>query len=143
MSDAIQGLDTYRRPRFETLVLGSFAFLALILVGLGVFSLVSATVSFRRRELAVRSAVGASPRRLVRLILRELLLPVCAGLSSGAFGTWVASSMLQARQADFHGVGGQLTVVVILVVVVVAMIAAYVPTRRVSHIDPAITLRAE
>ena len=90
-SDDINGVTAYRNPRFQTLVLGSFATLALGLTALGIFGVVAFLIAARTHEMGIRMAIGATPRSLVGLMVRQTLVPVGAGLVLGLMATrWVS-----------------------------------------------------
>jgi ABC-type lipoprotein release transport system permease subunit len=142
-SDSISALTAYRNPRFQTLVLSTFAVLALALTALGIFAVVGFAVAARMREIAVRLALGASPRALVLLIVRQALTPVLLGLLLGLVATqWlrqVAEAQLyQVDVRDPFTLG-----VAAATVVSAAIVAAYLPARQASRVDPAVVLRAE
>jgi putative ABC transport system permease protein len=142
-SDSISALTAYRNPRFQTLVLSTFAVLALALTALGIFAVVGFAVAARMREMAVRLALGASPRALVLLIVRQALTPVLLGLILGLLATqWlrgVAEAQLyQVDVRDPFTLG-----VAAATVVSAAIVAAYLPARQASRVDPAVVLRAE
>ena len=143
VDDAIESLDSYRNPRFQTVVLGSFATLALALASLGVFAVVVATIETRRRELAVRSAIGASPKRLVSLVMRQTLVPVAVGVASGALAAELSWRIVQSRIADVARANPRTLAVAAVVVVTAAFLAAWFPARRATRIDPVTVLRAE
>ncbi|MBZ5498918.1 MAG: ABC transporter permease [Acidobacteriia bacterium] len=142
-TDSIGALTAYKNPRFQTLVLTSFAAMALGLTVLGVFGVVASLVATRTREMGIRVAIGASPQSLVRLFLRQTLLPVAAGLVLGLLATHWAARLAEAQlfKVDTHDP----TTLALAGVAVVgtALIAAYLPARRAARVDPIVVLRAE
>lgn len=135
-TESIGALAFYRNPRFQTWVLGSFAALALGLTGLGTFGIVAFMVAIRRREMGVRLAIGAAPPALVRFMVRQALAPVTVGLSLGLAVT--------ACISHFRQVSDPVTLALATGTVAgTALLAAYIPARRVSRIDPTIALRQE
>lgn len=142
-SDSIRDLTAYRNPRFQTLVLGSFAGLALLLTGLGIFGVVSFSIVARTHEMAVRLALGATPRSLANKAVTQTLLPVTIGLVVGyiliRWSTRFASSQLVG--IDVHSPAMLLSAMI--VVVTIAMLAAYLSARRVWRVDPITVLRME
>jgi len=142
-SDSIDALTVYRNPRFQTLVLGGFAMLALGLTALGTFSVVAFAVAARKREMGVRLSIGATPRSLVRLVVRQALTPVVLGLFIGLAATeWL--KRLAAAQLFAVDVRDPVTLATAaLVVVSAALLAAYLPARHASRVDPVTVLRAE
>ena len=128
-------------PRFRTLLLGVFSFLALLLAAIGIYGVLAYGVTARMRELGIRIALGATEVGVVRLVLVGSALLVIPGLLIGlgaALGaTRVLSSFLfQIRANDlvtYLGASG--------VLLAVAVLAAYVPARRAGRIDPLITMK--
>ena len=106
-SAAIADQAGYRNPRFQTLVLTTFAVLGLTLTALGVFGAVAFLVATRTREMGVRLALGAQPRSLVRLVVWQALAPVAIGILAGLVATrgcapcrGAADRRERARSAD-------------------------------------------
>jgi len=133
--------DAVQLDRFAMLLITLFAVAGLITAAGGVYALLAYTVVQRRREIAVRMALGASPRRVARSIVMESLVLALAGGTIGIVGA-VASSRF-ARRLLF-GVAPQdpvtlVTAVAVLLVVVVA--ASWLPARRAALIDPARAMR--
>jgi putative ABC transport system permease protein len=142
-SDSIAGLIAYRNPRFQTLVLGSFAALALVLTATGILGVVSFVTAARARELGIRIAIGATPSSLVALMLRQTLMPVGVGLIVGLVATRWAGRLAEAQLFDINVHDPATLAVASAVVLVTAVFAAYVPARRAGSVDPIATLRAE
>ncbi len=136
-------MDTYKNPRFQTLVLTSFAAMALGLTVLGVFGVVATLVSARTREMGIRVAIGATPQSLVHLFLRQTLVPVAAGLALGLLAArWLARlAEAQLFKVDAHDPAT--LAMAAAAVVGSAFIAAYLPARRAARVDPVVVLRAE
>ena len=133
--------DAVQLDRFAMLLITLFAVAGLITAAGGVYALLAYTVVQRRREIAVRMALGASPRRVARSIVMESLVLAMAGGAIGIAGA-VAGSRF-ARTLLF-GVGPQdpvtfVAAVAVLLVVVVA--ASWLPARRAALIDPARAMR--
>jgi putative ABC transport system permease protein len=141
--DVIRGLTAYRNPRFQTLVLGSFAVLAIGLTGVGVFGIVAFLVATRTREMGIRLALGARAESLVRLIVRQSLAPVAVGLLFGLIATRWASRLAEAQLFKVETRDPVTLAVAALTVVAAALLAAYLPARRASRVDPAVVLRVE
>jgi putative ABC transport system permease protein len=135
--------ESLGESRFRTYLLTAFAAIALLLVGVGLAGLVAYTVSQRRREMGVRMALGASPGQVMRLALLQGLRPVLAGVAVGIplalVGTRLLAGMLYGvSPADPFSFG-----VVPLILMLVALVACYLPARRVLSIDPSEAMRAE
>jgi predicted permease len=129
------------RPRLYAVLLGSFAAVALVLTGVGLFAMLAYTVEQRRRELGVRLALGASPRGLVALVVREGIVAAGAGLLAGL----VASAWLTRFFGTLlYGVtaGDRLTYLTVAIVLLIVVGAAtFVPARRAALLDPLRALR--
>jgi len=129
--------------RFQTLLLGLFATVALLLAMAGVYGLVSFTVSQRTSELGLRMALGAQPREIVALTLSSGLRLTLVGIAIG----WVASlalsrviaSMLFATSAR----DPLIFVAVPLLLLAVAAVASTAPAIRAARVDPMVALRVE
>jgi predicted permease len=129
------------RPRLYAVLLGSFAAVALMLTGVGLFAMLAYMVEQRTRELGVRLALGASPRGLVTLVVREGMVAAGAGLLGGL----VASAWLtRFFETLLYGVtaGDRLTYLTVpIVLLIVVGAATFVPARRAALLDPLRALR--
>ncbi len=131
------------QPRFRTLLIGLFGLIALLLAAVGIFGVISYSVSRRTHEIGIRVALGATPANVLQLILGESAKLVLFGLGLGipaalALTRFLASLLFEVHPADpltFIGVAILLTMV--------ALIACYVPARRAMRVDPMVALRYE
>jgi predicted permease len=142
-SDSIDALAAYRNPRFQALVLGTFAGLALVLTSLGIFAVVAFVVAGRTREMGVRLALGASPHSLVRLVVRQAVTPVGIGILAGLAASQWLRRIAETRLFDVNAHDPVTLVAAVTTVAVAAVIAAYLPARRTTRVDPIEVLRAE
>jgi predicted permease len=139
-----QVLDRFLiRERMLALLSSTFGLLALVLVAVGLYGVVSNTVSRRTKELGIRLALGAGPRRIVRLILREAALLLALGSLAGiplvlAIGRVIRSLLFGVQPLDSMSLGAAIALLTI-----VAGIAAWLPARRAAHVDPLVALKAE
>jgi ABC-type antimicrobial peptide transport system permease subunit len=125
------------------MLMSAFAVLALLLAAVGIYGMLSYTVSHRRREFGIRLALGARPSGVLRLIVREGLTLVVAGCAIGLVGTYAAGRSLsgflfEIAPWDPVTLGG-----VLAVVLGVATLACLIPGRRAAAEDPAGALRAD
>jgi putative ABC transport system permease protein len=142
-SDQIATQLEIRDPRFQLIVLGGLAAIALGLTALGVFGIVGYTVSARTREMGVRLALGASPAGLAALVIRQWLSPVVFGVALG-FGLIMLGRGLAEAQFYRVNVHDPLAMTAAMAVVVVsALLAAFLPARRAAAIDPVEVLKAD
>ena len=129
--------------RFALFVFGIFAALGVLLAGIGVYGVVSYAMSRRTREIAVRLALGASPRRLVGLVLRDgaawTVLGLAGGLSGAAMLTrYLESLLFRVGPHDVVTFGG-----VALLLAAVALGASLIPALQAMRVDPMRALRSE
>jgi putative ABC transport system permease protein len=135
--------DALRQQRISAVLITGFALGALLLAGMGLFGVVSGSVTRRRHELAVRLAVGADHGRLLRLVLREGAVLVGIGILLGVPGVYFAGTVLRGVLVGVSPTDPATLVTVTLGLGLVAMVACYLPARRVLGIDPAQSLRQE
>ncbi len=124
-------------------LLAGFAGFGLVLASLGLYAVISYSVSQRRREIGVRMALGAAPLAMQGQILTQTMTVAAIGLAIGLPAAWMAAKAIQGLlfgivSSDPVTFGGVATVVAI-----VAGLAGYVPARRASRIDPVLALRSE
>jgi len=128
-------------PRMGAGLLSMFGLLAMLLAALGVYGVVSYSVGQRRREIAIRMAIGAARHDVIRLIVRQGMRPVLIGIGAGILGALglaraVASLLFGIGSADPLSFGGAS-----LLLALVALAAVYWPARRASGQDPLAALR--
>ena len=129
--------------RFATFVLVAFAALALALATTGLYGVVSYNVAQRRREIGVRAALGATRTALMRMVLRDGLVPAAAGVALGLFVSFFATRAMTSMLFGVAPLDRVAFTVSALLLLVVAGAACVVPARRAAAIDPALALRAE
>ena len=131
------------QSRFGTFILAAFAALALMLAAVGIYGLVSFSVSQRTSEMGVRLALGARPGQIGVLVLRQGLAlavaGVCIGLGVAALGGRVLAALLYETSATEPAIYGGLA----LLLLTIAAVACYVPARRAMRVDPMRALRAD
>ena len=120
-----------------------FAGVAFFLAAMGLFSLVSLDVAHRRRELAVRLALGASRQDVLRGVLSSAAWKVAAGVAAGLAGAVVATRAMRALLYGVEPLDTMTYVGVVMIVTVVVAVAAWAPARRAAGIDPMTLMRAE
>jgi ABC-type antimicrobial peptide transport system permease subunit len=135
--------DSTAQPRLTTLLLGGFAALALVLALVGVYGVTSYAVSQRAREMALRLALGAQRREVVRLVIRQGLgfaaVGVVIGLAGAAAGTRLMTGLLFGITAT-----DPLTfLAAAIAVVMVAVAATCAPAWRAARIAPIVLLRSD
>jgi putative ABC transport system permease protein len=140
--DELIGTSTSDR-QFSTLLLTVFAALALLLAAIGLFGLVSYSVSQRTGEIGIRMALGASRGSVNRMVLLDGLKPALAGLALGIVAAVFATRILR-NQLFGVTAGDPLTFMAVpLVLLLVAAVACYLPAVRATQLDPTAALRAD
>jgi putative ABC transport system permease protein len=130
-------------PRFHLTLLALLSGSALVLATIGIYGLLAFSVASRTREIGVRSALGASQTLIARMVLREGLALVVAGVAIGLAVAFVATRSLEALLFEIEP-GDPLTFAAIAALLLaVALLACYLPARRAARIDPLTALRTE
>jgi predicted lysophospholipase L1 biosynthesis ABC-type transport system permease subunit len=131
------------QPRQWATLLGAFAATALGLAAVGVFGMLSYMVSTRRREIGVRMAIGAQPRRIVQMVVRSGLMHAVIGSALGLAAALVGTRALTSVLYDVSP-GDPITLgLATLALLVVALFACWLPARRAAAIDPLEAIRHE
>ena len=125
------------------LLMAVFAGLALILAALGIYSVLSYGVSQRQQELSVRMALGAQPRDVWWLVIRQGLGLALLGAAAGAAGAFALGRTLSSLLFGVSAADAASFSIAIAVAIAAAVAACYVPARRAARLDPLQGLRAE
>ena len=129
--------------RFRVMLLGAFAGVSLLLSAIGIYGVISYSVTQRTREIGIRAALGAGRGDVMRLILRHAMGLAVLGLLLGVAGSFGLTRLLQNL---LFGIGDRDPVTLVTVFVVlglVALAACLLPARRATRVDPVIALRSE
>ncbi len=129
------------RPRFNATLLASFAAAALLLSAIGVYGMMSYSVSWRMRDLGVRLALGADSGRLTRLVLGNCLRLAVIGAGVGMLGSFALARVARAVMPDVATLDTRMVVIAACIIVAVATLAALGPARRAGTVDPMVVLR--
>ena len=144
MQELVSG--SMARQRFPMLLLAAFAVLALLLASVGVYGVISYSMTQRVREIGIRMALGAVKRDVLRMVIGQGLRLAVAGVAMGTVAALLFARLLASFSHLLYGVGAQdpLTLIVVsLVLIGVALLACYLPARRASRVDPMVALRNE
>jgi len=131
------------RPRFNAALVAGFAGAALLVAALGVYGMLPYSVSSRVREIGVRLALGAAPHRIVRLIVAEGLTLATLGVGLGLLAAFAAGRLMRSLLVDVSPYDPRIFVGVTAGMLAVAYLAALLPARRASAVDPMVVLRQE
>jgi putative ABC transport system permease protein len=135
--------ESLASERFTLILFGSFAVVALFLATLGIYGVVAFSVAQRSHEIAVRMALGATRNRVVALMVREAAVLAAIGMGLGLVGAYFVGRAMQSmlfgvRALDLSAFGS-----VGLILLGAALLACYLPARRVASIEPMRVLRTE
>jgi putative ABC transport system permease protein len=131
------------RQRFYAAVMGVFAAIAVLLSAVGVYGVLAYAVGQRTREFGVRTALGATGRDVLALVLRQGLLLTCIGIGIGLAGAIALTRYLEGMLYEVTPVDPLTYVAVVALFAAVTSIASYLPARRATKIDPLRALRYE
>jgi putative ABC transport system permease protein len=135
--------ESLAQPRFNTMLITIFAVVALVLASVGIYGVISYSVSQRTHEIGVRIALGAQPGDIFKMVvgqgLKLALFGVSAGLAASFALTRVMASLLYEVQATDPATFAAIAVTL----TAIALLASYIPARRATRVDPMISLRYE
>ena len=131
------------RQRFYALLPGFFAVIATVLGVVGIYGVLAYAVGQRTQEFGVRLALGAQPSDILRLVLRRGILLTALGIVIGVAGAMALSRYLRGMLFELTPLDPTTYLIVTLLFAAVALVAAYLPTRRATRIDPAVALRSQ
>lgn len=129
--------------KFNTLLLGIFAGLALLLAMIGIYGVLSNLVASRVREIGIRIAIGAAPVEIGKLIMRQGMLPISIGLAAGLIGIYALSRFMEALLFHVRARDPLTLVLAVSVILLISPAALLVPLRRATSVDCTIALREE
>jgi len=129
--------------RFNLFLIVLFAALALGLAAVGIYGVLAFGVSRRSREIGIRFALGARPRDVLRLVVRQGMQLVIAGVLLGIAGALALTRLMASLLYGVSPTDPATFVVVSALLPMVALIACYFPARRAMHVDPMVALRVE
>jgi putative ABC transport system permease protein len=139
-----QALNESIAPRrFNLLLLGTFALVALMLAVIGVYGVIAYAVAERTQEIGIRLALGAERSRVVRMIVSQGMLSISAGIVAGVIAAYASTRMIRTL---LYGVGAhdaQTFTIVTIALAVVAFFACALPAMKAAKVDPVVALRAE
>ena len=135
--------SSLNEPQYQAELIGMFAALSLLLASVGVYGLLNYAVTRRRREMAIRMALGASSADVAALVLRRGAVLVLPGITAGIALAAVSTRIIQSLLYDISPTDPMTFALVPVLFLGLAAVAGTVPTRRATSVDPAVILRDE
>ena len=131
------------QPRFALLLLGSFAFLALVMAAVGIYGVISYSVVQRSGEIGIRMALGADRRATFLLVIRDTLGFVVLGGAIGLIGSYFTGQLVRSLVFDVSPLDPLSVIVTAGLLVLTAVVAAGIPARRATTVDPVTALSGD
>jgi predicted permease len=135
--------DSLASPRVTTILFGLFAVLALLISASGIAAVMALSVTQRRNELGIRMALGATPRSVLYMVVRQGLALALAGTALGIAGSLGLTRLLATLLYNTSPTDAFTFAAVSLVFMIVAAVACFLPARQVTTIDPSVALSQE
>lgn len=131
------------RPRFNAMLLGLFASIAVLLAAVGIYGVIGFLVVERTQEIGVRLALGATPQSILKMVMSSVARCTIGGAMLGLLGAWFCTRLLESLLFEVRAHDPLMFGLAIFALVAVALCAAWVPARRAMRVDPMIALRYE
>jgi putative ABC transport system permease protein len=141
MDDLIEG--SVARPRFDSLMIGIFAAVALLLASSGIYAVIAYSVTQRTREMGIRMALGAQRFDILRLVIGQGMTFVLAGLGAGLLTALAVTRFIKSMLYEVNPFDPVVVASIAAMLFMVALFACFVPARRATKIDPIVALRHE
>jgi putative ABC transport system permease protein len=130
-------------PRLVTQLMGAFSALALVLVTVGIYAVISYSVSQRMQEIGIRMAIGAEHGNIFRMVVAQSIAPTSVGVVAGLVTAWGLTRLIATRLFDVRPTDPVTFAATAVVLIGVALLASYIPARRAAGVELVVALRHE
>jgi putative ABC transport system permease protein len=137
------GLFNGASPRFNTVLVSTFAAIAFLMAVVGVYGVLAFSVAQRRQEIGIRMALGASPSAVLGLVMKEGALLLAMGTLSGVAGALALTRYLTSLLYGVTATDFRTYAAVVVGLAIAAGLATFLPARRAAAVDPTVALRCE
>jgi ABC-type antimicrobial peptide transport system permease subunit len=136
-------IQSTARDEFNTMLLGIFAFVAILLASIGLYGLMAYSVEQRTLEFGIRLALGADPRLLRTVVVRQAMILAAIGIAIGLGAAYGLTRLMASLLFNVKPTDPTVFAAVTVLLGAVAFLASYLPARRTLRVDPAVALRYE
>jgi putative ABC transport system permease protein len=135
--------DSLSRRRFSMVLLSAFSGVALVLAALGIYGVISYGVSQRTHEVGIRMALGAQRSDVLKLVVRQAMIVVLAGVGIGLLASWALTRIMKSLLFNVSVTDPLTFTVIAVLMILIALLACLIPAKRATKVDPLVALRHE